>query len=262
MGVRKVIDWTDFQSFYDSGKTVAECCELFGISEFTAYKHKKFAARGKSDSQRRCVAGTTDERLLLLKSHYDSGASWRELKNLGFSNREYEEAKKNGLIVARSVSEGMRLALAKYPRPKMSDKARRELSERQSLSNSGGKSRWYTVSGVRVQGTWERDVALKFEELGVKWTKPKTNSDIFRYEMDGKIRSYSPDFYLPDYDIYVEVKGYWWGDDRRKMDIVIKSYPEVKFLIVEKDQFEQIKNGNLSYLGVDGPVAPTGRAAA
>jgi predicted nuclease of restriction endonuclease-like RecB superfamily len=80
--------------------------------------------------------------------------------------------------------------------------------------------------------------------------------------MDGKIRSYSPDFYLPDYDIYVEVKGYWWGDDRRKMDIVIKSYPEVKFLIVEKDQFEQIKNGNLSYLGVDGPVAPTGRAAA
>jgi hypothetical protein len=122
--------------------------------------------------------------------------------------------------------------------PPPSFEARLSTSIRQSLANSGGKSKWYEVAGQKVQGTWERDIALKFEELGVTWVKLKVGGDIWRYTWDGKIRSYTPDFYL-----YLEVKGYWWGQDRLKMDFVKKQHADKRLLIVELDGYNRILVG-------------------
>ena len=58
--------------------------------------------------------------------------------------------------------------------------------------------------------------------------------------MNGKIRSYTPDFYLLDYDILVEVKGFWWGDDKEKMRIVLETHPDKNIVIVEKDEYKEI----------------------
>ena len=120
---------------------------------------------------------------------------------------------------------------------------RQATSARMSLNNPGGKSKWFEVAGKKVQGTWERNIALKFEETNVIWEKPKTNNDIWKYVLDGKIKSYSPDFYLPEYDIWLEVKGYWWGNDKEKMDIVQKTYPYRKILIIEKEEYNKILSG-------------------
>jgi hypothetical protein len=128
---------------------------------------------------------------------------------------------------------------------KNSIESRRATSNRMSLHNPGGKSKWYEVAGQKCQGTWERNVALKLEELDITWVKLKTHKDILEYEMDGTIRSYTPDFYLPTYNVYLEVKGYWWGRDREKMDIVIKTYPDKKIVILEKEQYEKFLGGEL-----------------
>lgn len=84
--------------------------------------------------------------------------------------------------------------------------AKLKISRAMSINNKGGKSKWYKVSGQKVQGTWERNVAMKLDEFNVKWQKIKTNNHTFEYVMDGNTRSYSPDFYLVDFNIYLEIK--------------------------------------------------------
>jgi Phage endonuclease I len=125
------------------------------------------------------------------------------------------------------------------------EETKRKISQKLSINNKGGRSKWYEVAGQKVQGTWERNVALKFEELGIKWKKLKTNRDVLEYIMDNKVRCYTPDFYLPAYNVYLEVKGHWWGRDREKMDIVLKTHPDKNIVIVEKEQYEKFLGGEL-----------------
>lgn len=128
---------------------------------------------------------------------------------------------------------------------KHTEETKKIISLKLSINNKGGRSKWYDIAGQKVQGTWERDIALKFEELGLTWIKLKTNKDVLEYIMDGKMRSYTPDFYLPKYDIFLEIKGYWWGRDKEKMDIIFKTYPNKKIVIIEKEQYKKILEGEL-----------------
>lgn len=64
-------------------------------------------------------------------------------------------------------------------------------------------------------------------------------------EMDSKIRSYAPDFYLPDFDVYLEIKGYWWGRDKEKMDLVIAQNPCKRICIITKSEFDRLMQGEL-----------------
>ena len=128
---------------------------------------------------------------------------------------------------------------------KHTDEAKRKISQKLSINNKGVRAKWYNVAGQKCQGTWERNVALKLEELGIEWKKLKTNKDVLEYVMDNKVRCYTPDFYLPAYNIFLEVKGHWWGRDREKMDIVLETYPGKKIVILEKEQYEKFLGGEL-----------------
>lgn len=147
----------------------------------------------------------------------------------------------------RVADNAIALSLATKGRPGRphTDESKKKISQKLSVNNKGGRSKWYEVSGQKVQGTWERDIAIKLDELLIKWIKLKTLQHTFDYVMDDKTRCYTPDFYLPDYNIYLEIKGYWWGRDKEKMDIVTKTYPSVKIVIVEKQDYEKIMQGEL-----------------
>lgn len=120
-----------------------------------------------------------------------------------------------------------------------------KLVKKLSINNKGGKCKWYVVDGQKVQGTWERNIAIKLSEMNIKWVKLKTNKDIIQYELDGVIKSYTPDFYLEEYDVYLEIKGYWWGNDKSKMIAVKEQHPEKKIKIIEKLEYTKILNGEL-----------------
>lgn len=125
------------------------------------------------------------------------------------------------------------------------EETKRKISQKLSINNKGGRAKWYEVAGQKVQGTWERNVALKLEELEIEWIKLKTNRDVLEYSMNNKVRCYTPDFYLPEYDVYLEIKGRWWGRDKEKMDIVLKTYPDKHIVIIEKEQYERFMDGEL-----------------
>lgn len=128
---------------------------------------------------------------------------------------------------------------------KHTDEAKAKISKALSINNKGGRSKWYEVSGQKVQGTWERNIALKLNELGIEWKKLKTNKDTMEYMMNNKIHNYTPDFYLPLYDLYLEIKGFWWGNDKEKMKIISETYPNKKIAIIEKEQYNKLLGGEL-----------------
>lgn len=214
----------------DSGKFRCNECEFEGdtVQSVSSHWWRNHTEDGKSHSSIEIGTKYAEGRVAWNKGL--STETDERVKSLGETiSAVQQEQVKNGTYVPRS----------------MGLKARKELSIRQSLHNSGGKSKWYVVNGVKVQGTWERNVATKLCEMNIKWSKPSTNTDIFSYVKNGKVKSYAPDFYLPEYDIYLEIKGYWWGDDREKMKLVIEQHPDKKIVIVEKDEYKKILRGEL-----------------
>ena len=95
------------------------------------------------------------------------------------------------------------------------------------------QSKYITVDGetVSMDSTWEVACAKRLDELGVRWIR---NPNIkLKYTTRGRRpRNYIPDFYLPDHDVYIEVKGYWTEAARHKMNDVQKRNP-VRIVILE-----------------------------
>lgn len=118
--------------------------------------------------------------------------------------------------------------------------SKRKISLKMSAHNKGGRCQWYEVAGQKVQGTWEKNIAEKLESFGVLWEKLKCNKHTLKYFLDGKERNYTPDFYLKDYDVYLEVKGHWWGDDREKMKAVSFAHPHKNIILIERPEYEWV----------------------
>lgn len=73
------------------------------------------------------------------------------------------------------------------------------------------KSGW--CKGVWCDSSWE--LAYFIYNVDNDITILRTN-DKFKYEYNGSIHSYFPDFYLPDLNTYVEIKGYITEKDNSK----------------------------------------------
>lgn len=56
-------------------------------------------------------------------------------------------------------------------------------------------------------------------------------------------RTYFPDFYLPNLDLYIEVKGY-----ERERDLAKWSQFPEKLIVLKKQEIEEIKKGTFSGL--------------
>ena len=89
-----------------------------------------------------------------------------------------------------------------------------------------------------MDSTWEVACARRLDALNIRWIR---NPGIkLKYITRGKkTRNYIPDFYLPDHDVYIEVKGYWTDAARHKMNDVQTRHP-VKIIILES--LEAIEN--------------------
>lgn len=113
-----------------------------------------------------------------------------------------------------------------------------KISESISVNNHGGRCKWFEYNGINLQGTWELAIAKKLDQFSISWIKTKEKRYILEYIDDNKkSHSYNPDFYLKDYNCFLEIKGYWWGKDKRKMELVMQQNPNVKIKIIEKDLF-------------------------
>ena len=77
---------------------------------------------------------------------------------------------------------------------------------------------------VLMDSTWEVMMATRLDELEIIWERDPNIKLEYRTR-GGRKRNYIPDFYLPEFDLYIEVKGYWTDAARHKMKDIIKRNP-------------------------------------
>lgn len=99
-----------------------------------------------------------------------------------------------------------------------------------------GRCKTYNYKGHTFIGSWELDFAKWCDDNNIRWSVPDTP---FLYEWNGK-RSYYPDFYLNDFDLYIEIKGYETERDLAKWDSV------KNLLVIKSKEIKLIRNNLFS----------------
>ena len=84
---------------------------------------------------------------------------------------------------------------------------------------------------VLMDSTWEVAMASRLDHLKISWER-SLDMKLVYHSKTGRKRNYIPDFYLPDYEVYIEVKGYWTDAAKYKMKAVQENNP-VKIVILE-----------------------------
>ena len=59
-------------------------------------------------------------------------------------------------------------------------------------------------SVVRLDSSWEEALATRLDELDIEWTRPPP---VKWLDEDNVYHNYFPDFYLPNYDVYLDPKS-------------------------------------------------------
>ncbi len=103
--------------------------------------------------------------------------------------------------------------------------------------------------GIWMDSSWEIKLAKILDEKKIVWEKSTKHKFIY-YDKQNVKRRYYPDFYLPEYNIYVEVKGFWTEESKYKVNDVIRRH-NIRLLILESEkEIEDIPN-RLSNIGVE-----------
>lgn len=88
----------------------------------------------------------------------------------------------------------------------------------------GKKSKY---KGIWMRSSWEVKYAKYLDKNKIKWQyEPKT--------FDLGDMTYTPDFYLPEQNKYIEIKGWWRDNSKRKFNLFKKVYSQIKIEILQK----------------------------
>lgn len=172
------------------------------------------------------------------KQHFDKGQALgghiitckknpnyeKNIKQIGDKIRKKQLGKPLSEKHKASISKGMKLAVKEG---------------RQKTLKPGGitKGTWFeNIENEKqyLHGSWEVRFAEFLNQKTIKWEKSKIG---FKYLYQKSVKRYFPDFYLKDFDFYVEVKGYETEKDREKW----RQFP-FKLLIVKQKEISDLEN--------------------
>lgn len=232
----------------------------------------------------------TEEEIKLLKENYDKYSMndlsemlgrnesniFRKMKELGLKKTHREKntinPKKKHIYTneeRKRLSENAKKTIQEKGHPKGFKGCHHTAEEKEKISTSS-KNWWKqtlnsmtnqsnpysrTKSGKRedlnnvfFRSSWEANIARYYNFIGVKWEfEPKTF--IFHNITRGSV-SYTPDFYLPEEDKWVEVKGWMDGKSKTKLKRFKEQYPEEynKLQLITEKEYKEIKRKVSSYI--------------
>lgn len=89
---------------------------------------------------------------------------------------------------------------------------------------------------MKLDSKWELIVAKRLDDLGVCWYRPKIRLPYF--DLDGIEHGYFPDFYVKDFNCFIEVKSQFIAkrqNSNNKVSYIKKHYKFVKWLETEEE---------------------------
>lgn len=155
---------------------------------------------------------------------------YREHPNIHKGTKNPRYGKKWSNTERIRISENTKIAMQ---RPEVKKKHLENLPDRHGKNNSQygkithGKSGKY--KGIWMRSSWEISYAKYLDRNKIKWFyEPK----VFGL---GDF-TYRPDFYLPRTNEYIEIKGWWRDDAKKKFRLFKQKYPKVKIkVLMQKD---------------------------
>lgn len=155
--------------------------------------------------------------------------------NKGLTKDTDERVAKTGACYSAGIKEGR--ITSGLAGKKRSPETCRKLSENMNAryaagwQSGGGRCKKYVhfsdIAGeVKIDGKWELAVCIYFDTLDIHW---KRNTERFPYKKpNNKDATYCPDFFVEEWDSYIEIKGYETDIDKCKW----RDFPIDKKLII------------------------------
>lgn len=95
------------------------------------------------------------------------------------------------------------------------------------------RSKFGYYKGIFMRSSWEIAYAKFLDAQDIIWKYECTKFQL----SDG--RFYTPDFYFPADDKYVEIKGHWWGKSKLKFEQFLKEYPHIQIEVIREEIWKQ-----------------------
>jgi hypothetical protein len=151
---------------------------------------------------------------------------------------QFSTAKLDGLSVPVSPNKGKPGAFLGKTH---SHETKKLMSERARNSNHRRLRRGMVeYNGVMLDSSWEVRMAKKLDSEKILWTRPEP---IQYVDKEGLTRNYFPDFYLPEYNVFLDPKNpQAFLVQKDKIDCLTKQYDNIIFLhsIDEIDNFAPV----------------------
>ena len=117
------------------------------------------------------------------------------------------------------------------------EESKRKISEK-ALASTHRRLKKGTIEykGIILDSSWELELAKQLDKLEIKWIRPDPISWV---DGEGVTHNYFPDFYLEDYDLFLDPKNpQALKIQKKKLDILLKQYSNI--IIIES--LEECKN--------------------
>jgi hypothetical protein len=88
---------------------------------------------------------------------------------------------------------------------------------------------------------WEANIARLYIFLGIAWVYAPTSFDIGG-------QKYTPDFYLPERNMYIEVKNFWNEFSKNRDEKFRKAHPNVKLQVILKNDYLRLEKRYANYI--------------
>lgn len=102
------------------------------------------------------------------------------------------------------------------------------------------KSRKYIIKSnkghIVLRSSYEREFVRYLDENNIDWQYEPKSFILETYEN----RVLIPDFFLTKYNVWVEIKGYFWHDAKEKWDAFCNEYPNLKKIILFKNDLSDL----------------------
>lgn len=171
-----------------------------------------------------------------IQEYYDRGHTVKEV--CAEFNISQQAVSKSKYFKSRPIEEQHAMAVATRKRNGThthNATTKEKLSRIAIQRGFGGKNyrKIFNYNGVILESTYELFLAKELDKNNISWIRPKR---LYWIDKTGKQRHYTPDFYLVDYDIYLDPKNdYLIKIDSEKI-ILCSDQNNVKILILSKNE--------------------------
>ena len=93
---------------------------------------------------------------------------------------------------------------------------------------------WGEYNGIKMRSSYELNFAKWCNLSYIKWEYEPNTFDLGD-------TTYTPDFYLAEFDLWIEIKGYWRDDAKKKYNKFLKLYPNIYIKVFNEKRLKNMR---------------------